>query len=127
MKTWHFEMLAVGLVLSCVALVRGGWHEWLATAAVLLTFGHANVAERMRERDAARSTPEVHCVAWLWRYFVAKEVLWIAFFLATASYAALAGCFVFLAFPLWRRWWRARNPLDREVKHGNSKQEEPTP
>lgn len=106
----------VGLVLAAVALARDDWREWVAAAAVLATFGHASVAERMREREEARDEVEVDCVRWTWRYFVAKEILWAAFFVLTGAYAALAGVGVFLVYPLWRRWWRCRCPLGRNVK-----------
>jgi len=111
LKTWHGEMAVVAVVLSTVAFVRGDWREWVAAAAVLATFGHASVAERLREREAARDQVEVDCVKWTWGYFVAKEILWAAFFITTGAYAALVGVGVFLVFPLWRRWWRGRHPL----------------
>lgn len=110
-KTWHGEMAVVGSLLACVAIARGDWREWIAAAAVLASFGHASVAERMREREMARDHVEVDCVRWTWGYFVAKEILWAAFFVLTGAFAALAGVGIFLAFPLWRRWWRGRHPL----------------
>lgn len=112
-KTWQGEMAVVAVVLSTVAFVRGDWREWIAAAAVLATFGHASVAERMREREEARDQVEVDCVKWTWGYFLVKEVLWAAFFVLTGAYAALAGVGVFLAFPFWRKWWRRRYPLSR--------------
>lgn len=111
MRTWVGEMLVVGAVLAGVAILRGVWVEWLGAAAVLASFGHASVAERMREREAARDRPEVQCFRWSWRYFVAKEVLWVAYFASTGAHAALAGCGVFLLYPAWRAWWRRRHPL----------------
>jgi hypothetical protein len=115
-KTWHGEMLVVALVLATMALIRGAWTEWLCAAAVLASFGHASVAERLREREAVRAKPEVDCVRWTWRYFILKEVAWAAFFIATGSYVALVGVAVFLAYPLWRSWWRKRHPLDLEER-----------
>lgn len=111
MKTWQAEMLVVAVALAGVASWRGEWVEWLAAAAVLATFGHASVAERLREREAARPVVSVDCHRWLGRYYVAKELLWVAFFVATEAYAALVGCAVFLAYPAWRRWWRRRRPM----------------
>ena len=108
-RTWHVEMAAVGLVLAAVALARGTWTEWLAAGAVLATFGHASVAERLREQEAARDAKAVECHRWLGAYYVAKEVLWVAFFASTGAYAALVGCGVFLAYPIWRWWWRGRH------------------
>lgn len=105
-------MGAVALVLGGVALWRGSWTEALAALAVLATFGHASVAERMRERQAAQTTPDVSCHRWTWGYFLAKEALWVAYFIVTGAFAALAGCAVFLVYPAWRSWWRRRHPLD---------------
>lgn len=110
-KTWHGELLVVASVLAGVAIYRGAWVEWLCAAAVLASFGHASVAERLRERDAQRVKPEVECVQWTWRYFTAKEALWASYFIATGAYVALVGVAVFLAFPVWRGWWRKRHPL----------------
>jgi hypothetical protein len=105
-------MGVVALVLGGVALWRGSWTEALAALAVLATFGHASVAERMRERQAAQTTPDVSCHRWTWGYFLAKEALWVAYFTLTGAFAALAGCAVFLVYPMWRSWWRRRHPLD---------------
>ncbi len=116
-RTWHAEMCVVALVLASIALVRGAWQEWLATAAVLATFGHASIAERLREREAMRDATAVSCYRWLDGYYVAKELLWVAFFLATSAYVALVGCAVFLAYPVWRRWWRRRHPLENGQKN----------
>lgn len=91
MRTWQVELVAVALVLAPLAAARG-WHEWLAAAA-------------------ARARPEVACFRWMWGYFLAKEALWVAYFIATGANAALGGCAVFLAYPAWRRWWRRRHPI----------------
>lgn len=118
-RTWHLEMCAVAAVLATVAIARGMWTEWLATGAVLATFGHASIAERLREREAARDAAAVSCYRWLDVYYVAKELLWVAFFVVTSAYVALVGCAVFLAYPVWRRWWRRRHPLGNEPKKVN--------
>lgn len=113
MKTWHGEWLVVGTVLLVVALASGGGLlELVGAGAVLLSFGHASVADRLAEREAARARPSVHCYRWARRYFVGKEVLWCAYFTAHGSWSALAGVGLFLAHPLWRR---ARHPLGREA------------
>lgn len=117
LRTWHFEMGVVALVLGVVTLWRGSGPELIAATAVLLTFGHASVAERMRERQAAQTDPEVPCHRWSWGYFMLKEALWVAYFLTIDAYAALVGCAVFCVYPWWRMWWRMwwrdRHPLGR--------------
>ncbi|WP_438029010.1 hypothetical protein [Sorangium sp. So ce233] len=111
MRTWHVEHAVVVAVLSTVVLATGGaLVEWVGAAAVYAGFGHASVSERLAEREAARARPEVHCYAWAARYWVAKELLWLAYFVAHRSWSALVGCGVFLVYPLWRRYWRRIHP-----------------
>lgn len=121
MRTWYVEMFVVAVVLSAVALLSGGGPlELLGAAAVLLSFGHAQVADRLAEREAERrayvrfddDAHGVACHAWATRYLVGKEALWLFYFVAHRSWSALAGVALFLAYPVWRRWWRARHPLN---------------
>jgi hypothetical protein len=42
---------------------------------------------------------------------VTKECLWLVYFILHHSWSALAGVGLFLAFPIWRKWWRKRKPL----------------
>lgn len=112
LRTWHAEHAVVATVLAAVVLAtHGGLVEWVGAGAVLAAFGHAAVGDRLAEREAARPVPLVHCYRKLGLYFVAKEALWFGYFVAHRSYSALVGCGVFLAYPVWRRWWRARHPL----------------
>ncbi len=111
-RTWHVELAVVAVILAAVALVtHGGAVELLGAGAVTLSFAHAQVADRLAERDAARARPSVACHAWATRYLVGKEALWLAYFVVHRSWSALAGVALFLAYPLWRRWWRAGHPL----------------
>lgn len=117
--TWWIEggVVATFLVGALFTFGRAGdWREWVAALGVQLGFHHASVADRLREAEEARrwrlkdlSVQEhVHCVAWLQRYWVAKEGAWIVYFLSTGAVSALVGCGVFLLHPFWRRWHRAR-------------------
>lgn len=116
MKTWKAEVLVAAAVLAAAALAGGARAiDALSALAVLATFCHVQVAERLRENHVAAHSPReianiVHCHHWLTRYLVAKELLWVAFFVATRSWPALAGCGLFLLYPVWRRWWRNRHP-----------------
>jgi hypothetical protein len=110
-RTWHLELAFAAFVLACVAAATGGWLQWIAAAAVLGTFAHMQVGDRLQEREAAREQPTVECHALLARYLVAKEALWVAFFALSGSWTALAGVPLFLLYPFWRRWWRTRHPL----------------
>lgn len=112
MKTWKLELAVVAMVLGTVVVVtRGGLLEAVGALAVLAAFAHAQVTERMREKQAAKTKPDVHCHRWSLRYFMAKELLWLSYFIAHRSWSALVGVAVFLLYPLWRRWWRARRPM----------------
>lgn len=116
MKTWHFEWMIVGGVLAAVAIWNGsGWIEW---AAVLFTFGHASIAERMAETQAGMTTQDVHCHAWSRRYFFTKEILWLVYFTALGAYSALVGVGVFLQYPFWRKAYRHFFPAGREPRVG---------
>lgn len=109
LRTWHFEMVFVAAALGAVLLLTGGaWPELVCAAAVLAGFGHAQVSDRLAAHQASLVSAPVDCFRWSTRYFVAKELLWVAFFTLQQSYAALVGCGVFLVYPFWRSWWRAR-------------------
>lgn len=112
MRTWQAEMLVVGAVLLTVAIASGGGAlELLGAGAVLLTFGHVQVADRLAERESARERPSVDCHRWAARYLVSKESLWLLYFSLHRSWSALAGVGLFIVYPAWRRFWRTRKPL----------------
>lgn len=118
LKTWHLEGAVVWSALagSLAASGRlGDWREWLAAFGVGLGFHHASVANRLQEAEEARpmSAASVECVRWLGAYWVGKEVAWVLYFLSTGAVSALVGCGVFLAHPLWRRWYRKHWPRGR--------------
>lgn len=124
LRTWHIEGLVVASALAgaLVAFGRAGdWREWVAALGVQLGFHHASVANRLQEAEEnrplrnsaerAQNSHRVECVRWLDRYWVGKELAWVAYFLATGAVSPLVGCAVFIAHPFWRRWYRARrNP-----------------
>ena len=116
MKTWHLENLTVVTVLLAVWVFTGARAiELVGSAAVYCGFCHASIAERMREREAARPVPSVECHRLSTWFFLAKELLWASYFLATGAWSALVGCAVFAVYPLWRRWWRSVHPM-REAR-----------
>lgn len=109
---WQLELFIVASILVVVLVETGSQPaEALGTIAVILTFCHAQVSDRMAEREARRVTPDVHCYRWSLRYFVAKEAVWLAYFVMHKSWSALAGVGIFLVYPLWRRWYRRYFPL----------------
>lgn len=110
MKTWHVEMLVVAVILLVVNLIaqRLFTVEILGAVAVILTFGHAQIADRMAEQESLRDKPAVDCYKKLWYYFVGKELFWCLYFLLNHSYSALVGVLVFLAYPVWRGIYRRK-------------------
>lgn len=109
-KTWHAEAGVVALVLTATVAVSGfHFREWVGALAVLFTFMHAQVADRMAEKQAAMAVPSVECYPFSTRYYLAKEVLWIAYFIMSQTWTALAGGVIFLFYPFWRRYWRRKH------------------
>lgn len=103
-------MLVVGLILLSVNLLTHKFFtiEVLAAIAVLFTFGHAQIADRMAEQEDLRDKPSVDCYKKLWYYFVGKEIFWCLYFFLNHSYSALVGVFVFLFYPIWRGIYRRK-------------------
>lgn len=125
MRTWKAEIAVVAGVLGTVAIASGGGVvELLGATAVTLSFAHAQVADRLAEGESERRKFEpdeiadrhaVDCYRWAGRYLVSKEILWSVYFVAHRSWSALAGVGLFIAYPAWRRWWRARYPIGRTL------------
>lgn len=112
MRTWQLEVCVVAVVLFTVAVLTGNnLADWIAAIAVLLTFQHAQIADRLAEREAVRDHPTVECHYKLRRYFIMKELFWCAVFVLNKTWPALVGVGVFLAYPMWRKWWRTRHPM----------------
>jgi len=117
-QTWHVEFIVAATLLFGTALLsHKGLIEWIGVCAVLLTFGHAQIADRLHERESLRSqksqSVEIECYWKLNYYFYAKEILWFIYFIYLGAYAALVGVGIFLLYPLWRKWWRRNHPINR--------------
>ena len=106
MRTWHCEMMIVTAVLVTVALLTGGGAtEFIGVGAVLMSFAHVQVSDRLQAAEAARPDPSVECHAWSDRYLVSKEILWMTYFILLGAWSAIAGVGLFLLYPFWRKWW----------------------
>lgn len=104
-KTWQMEAGVVAAVLATTVLISGNsLKEWIGAGAVLFTFMHAQVADRMAEDQARMETPSVPCHGKTTVYFTAKEILWFVYFVMSQTWAALAGVIIFLLYPLWRKY-----------------------
>ncbi len=110
--TWHVELAFVATVLGFVVVFTGGHAvEWVGAVAVLASFAHGQVTDRLAEREAARARPSVDCHRWALGYYVTKEFAWLAYFTAHRTWSALVGVALFLLYPAWRRWWRHWHPV----------------
>lgn len=121
-RTWHIEMAIVATVLTVVVVVSDkGPVEWIGSLAVLLTFAHVQVADRLAEQadleERNRGQATVECYWKLKWYLVGKEVLWLAYFVMLGAWSALVGVALFLLYPLWRHWYRRRYPVGRVEDH----------
>ena len=98
MKTWHKELAVVTTTLLGVWFFTGrGWLEAIGSAAVILTFCHTQVAFRLEENQARSNNPHlVDCYKWQSRYFCAKELCWLSYFVVLGAWSALVGVFIFL-------------------------------
>lgn len=109
LRTWHVELAVVATLLFIVTAITGSRPiDWLSVLAVLYTFQHCQVTSRMAEAQAKMGAPSVECHRRATLYWVAKEFLWIAYFVIQRSWAAVAGAVVFAAYPAWRRYWRSK-------------------
>lgn len=115
-QTYILEYVFVAIILIAVALFSGkGGIEWVGVLAVFLTFGHASIAERLREREELKhiqkDSIEVHCYYKLPYYFYAKEACWLIYFVWLGAYSALAGVGLFLIYTPWRKYYRKWHPI----------------
>lgn len=107
MKTWHIEILIVGIILCTItAFIGNNVVNWITTLAVLLTFNHAQIGDRLQEKQGVMDKPTVECYWKLNRLFAAKEVTWIVAFVLMKNYAAIFGSILFALYPLWRKYYR---------------------
>lgn len=111
LRTWVIESATVLAILTAVLVITGGdYVELIGGFAVWYTFMHAQVAERMSEKESRRaenaSGDIVECYRFERRYFMTKELLWFFYFLSLQAWSALVGVGVFLAYRWWRKVWR---------------------
>lgn len=101
-------MLVVATILFVVNLCTHHLFsiEMIAALAVLLSFGHAQISDRMAEKQGELDHPTVECYRKMWFYFFGKEMCWLVYFFLSQSYSALVGVFVFLVYPIWRKLYR---------------------
>jgi len=116
-QTYHIEIAFVFILLSLIAIIsKKGVVEWLGVFAVLLTFGHLSVADRLREQEERREKNKepvsVSCYKKLDHYYFSKEALWFVYFSLLGAWSAVAGIVIFLIYKPWRKLWRKYHSLE---------------
>jgi|SRR6478672_9648500 len=107
MKTWHYEIAVVAACLCTVTfLFSNDWANWITTVAILFTFNHGQIGDRLQEQQHNLSVKTVECYHKLNKLFAAKELLWITAFLIMNNYAAILGSVLFFLYPFWRKYYR---------------------
>jgi len=113
--TWQWETIFVTAILLTIAILTGKKSvEFLGVAAVVFTFLHASVAERLEEAQRHYQKTmypkdflyTVKCYDKLTKYLYAKEICWCFYFFFIGAYSALGGVFIFLFYPIWRKYYR---------------------
>ena len=111
--TWQIE---AGFVFICLLTVliftHKNWHEYLGSLAVMATFLHGQVADRLAYSQSLKKQSDVPCYKWLWRYYLTKEIAWVAYFVLLEAWSALFGAVLFLVYPLWRKLYHSYHPKD---------------
>ena len=116
LSCWQFEATFVAIILIVTAALSGGKvTDWMGAAAVLFTFMHGQISFDFEESQEHLEKPTVSCFKWSGRYFVAKELLWIATFIFLQAWPLLVGRFIFATYPKWRKWFRSKVELQREA------------
>ena len=106
-KTWMWEAGFVLLFLLISLFFKSfEFSEIICSLAVLFTFMHGQVSDRMREQQESKESPEVKCYRFSIFYYFAKEATWVYYFYLVNSYAALLGAIIFLLYPFWRKIYR---------------------
>lgn len=113
-KTWHIELIIISVVLVVVtAIFKNDLINWITTLAIIFTFQHAQISDRLQERQTVLDKPTVECYGKLNKLFVGKEILWITTFYLMNNYAAIVGSAMFAAYPYWRKLYRKYKPLKK--------------
>ena len=101
-------MAAVLTVSTGLGMVQtdGDWRQVIGGLAVMATFLHAQVSDRLREYAAGGGIPP-ECARMERVYYMGKEVLWLGYFLSMAAYSPIIGTVGFLLYPQWRARHRA--------------------
>lgn len=89
--------------------------DWAALFGVFFSFSYTSIADRLSEQEHARVSagqlPGIACHGKLQTFFVWREIAWCLTFVLLQAWSALVGVFIFMAYPVWRRFWRRHFPV----------------
>lgn len=106
-STYIKEMLVVIPILCITTWINANnTVNWTMTAAVIATFCHAQISDRLKESQQIIANKTVKCYWKLNWYFGIKEILWITAFIMVHTYAAIVGSVLFALYPFWRKLYR---------------------
>lgn len=113
-NTWQLELLFVACVLI-INLVYFSlrWQEWVSLVAILFAFMFGQVANRLSEAEMAYGSagPTIQKNKQSQKeqvFYLAKEVIWLAYFVSIGGYIALSGTILFILYPFWRKFYRRK-------------------
>lgn len=119
LRTWQME--AGGMLALLCGTAGLEWYAGadpigtlLSGAAVFSTFLHGQVSDRLRAYATRTSADTPDCARLETRYYIAKELLWFAFFAWMVKPTAIIGTAAFLLYPVWRAAHARRKGLGRE-------------
>ena len=115
-KTFFIEAVFVASVLFFTFIYNSSYLEAIASFAVFFTFMELQVNRRTSEAQEVQEKPTVHCYRWSLGYFSIKEVLWITFFICSGAYSGIIGSALFMAYPIWRRFYLKQK--DKAISQG---------
>jgi len=106
-RTYVKELLVVSLILMITTFIwSNNLLNWISIVAVILTFGHIQISDRLMEAQVVKQEKEVECYWKLPYYLWSKEILWVIVFLISNNYSAIVGAGIFLIYPFWRKFHR---------------------
>ena len=107
LRTWHYEVAVMTLVLCVVNyFFANNAINWVTTLAIILTFQHGQIGDRLQERQDKLEIKTVECYHKLNKLFAGKEIVWIIAFIMMKNYAAIVGSLLFFLYPFWRKYYR---------------------
>ncbi len=110
---WQYEVLLVGILLIINLMIFDlRWQEWVAVIAIIFTFMHGQVARYLSEAEMI----EYHSGSRIFQkrssshkesfFYLAKEIMWFAYFISLGAYTAILGTVLFIIYPFWRTFYR---------------------